>query len=76
MECIGCRDVDSEMAMEVETQQGNAVEQVDSVELNAWRRGFTPQAEIWNGRLAMLGLSIALAILFVIRVSTTGMPGA
>ena len=60
--------------MEVETQQANVVEQVDSGELNAWRRGFTPQAEIWNGRLAMLGLSIALGFLFVIRLSTTGMP--
>ena len=60
--------------MEVETQQANVVEQVDSGELNAWRRGFTPQAEIWNGRLAMLGLSIALGILFVIRLSTTGIP--
>ena len=60
--------------MEVETQQANVVDQVDSGELNAWRRGFTPQAEIWNGRLAMLGLSIALGILFVIRLSTTGMP--
>ena len=60
--------------MEVENQQANVVEQVDSGELNAWRRGFTPQAEIWNGRLAMLGLSIALGILFVIRLSTTGMP--
>jgi hypothetical protein len=29
-------------------------------ELNAWRRGFTPQAEIWNGRLAMLGLAVLL----------------
>ena len=62
--------------MEVETQQANVVEQVDSGELNAWRRGFTPQAEIWNGRLAMLGLSIALGILFVIRVSTSGMPAS
>tara|TARA_B100000085_G_scaffold212944_1_gene197069 strand:- start:352 stop:546 length:195 start_codon:yes stop_codon:yes gene_type:complete len=62
------------MSMEVKTQQANVVEQVDSGELNAWRRGFTPQAEIWNGRLAMLGLSIALGILFVIRLSTTGMP--
>ena len=60
--------------MEVETQQANVVEQVDSGELNAWRRGFTPQAEIWNGRLAMLGLSIALGILFLIRLSTSGMP--
>ncbi len=62
--------------MEVETQQANVVEQVDSGELNAWRRGFTPQAEIWNGRLAMLGLSIAIGILFVIRISTAGMPAS
>jgi hypothetical protein len=28
---------------------------------NSWRWGFTPQAEIWNGRLAMIGfLAIAL----------------
>jgi len=26
---------------------------------NAWRWGFTPQAEIWNGRLAMLGFFTA-----------------
>ena len=62
--------------MEVKTQQANVVEQVDSGELNAWRRGFTPQAEIWNGRLAMLGLSIAIGILFVIRISTAGMPAS
>jgi Chlorophyll A-B binding protein len=24
---------------------------------NAWVFGFTPQAEIWNGRLAMIGFS-------------------
>ena len=29
---------------------------VSQQELNAWRRGFTPQAEIWNGRLAMVGV--------------------
>jgi hypothetical protein len=27
---------------------------------NAVKFGFTPQAEIWNGRLAMLGFVIAL----------------
>ena len=27
---------------------------------NAWRWGFTPQAEIWNGRLAMVGFVSAL----------------
>ncbi|MEM7557058.1 MAG: chlorophyll a/b-binding protein [Cyanobacteria bacterium P01_A01_bin.84] len=29
---------------------------------NAWRWGFTPQAEIWNGRLAMIGFSAAALI--------------
>ncbi|MFO7628004.1 MAG: high light inducible protein [Prochlorococcaceae cyanobacterium] len=37
-------------------------------ELNSWRRGFTPQAELWNGRLAMLGLSIGLTVLLVSRL--------
>jgi Chlorophyll A-B binding protein len=27
---------------------------------NAWRSGFTPQAELWNGRFAMLGFVAAL----------------
>lgn len=32
---------------------------------NAWRWGFTPQAEIWNGRLAMIGfLAVVLIELF------------
>lgn len=46
-----------------------AAEPVSSSELNAWRRGFTPQAEIWNGRLAMLGLSLGLAVLVIARLS-------
>ncbi|NLQ04861.1 chlorophyll a/b-binding protein [Cylindrospermopsis raciborskii] len=29
---------------------------------NAWRWGFTPQAEIWNGRLAMIGFVAATLI--------------
>ena len=36
-----------------------------SSELNSWKRGFTPQAEIWNGRMAIAGLIIALTILLV-----------
>ena len=44
-------------------------EPVTSSELNAWRRGFTPQAEIWNGRLAMLGLSLGLGVLLIARLS-------
>lgn len=31
-------------------------------ERNAWRWGFTPQAEIWNGRLAMIGFVAAALI--------------
>ena len=34
-----------------------------SSELNSWKRGFTPQAEIWNGRMAIAGLVIILTIL-------------
>ena len=33
-----------------------------SSELNSWKRGFTPQAEIWNGRMAIAGLVIILTI--------------
>ncbi|WP_421657025.1 chlorophyll a/b-binding protein [Leptothermofonsia sp. ETS-13] len=29
---------------------------------NAWKFGFTPQAELWNGRLAMIGFLSALLI--------------
>ncbi|MEB3305753.1 MAG: high light inducible protein [Cyanobacteriota bacterium] len=42
---------------------------VSQRELNAWRRGFTPQAEIWNGRLAMVGLSVGLTVLIVARLA-------
>ncbi len=27
-----------------------------------WKWGFTPSAEIWNGRLAMVGITIAVLI--------------
>jgi hypothetical protein len=43
-------------------------------EINAWKRGFTPQAEIWNGRLAMLGLSIGLGVLLVSRLVASQAP--
>lgn len=44
-------------------------EPVSQEELNAWRRGLTPQAEIWNGRLAMLGLSTGLLVLLLARLA-------
>ena len=33
---------------------------VDKQELNLWKRGFTPQAEIWNGRMATIGIGLSL----------------
>lgn len=29
---------------------------------NAWKFGFTPQAELWNGRFAMIGFVAALIV--------------
>lgn len=45
------------------------VEVAPPEELNQWKRGFTPQAEIWNGRMAMLGLSVGLSVLLVARLA-------
>ena len=39
---------------------------VDQKELNLWKRGFTPQAEIWNGRMATIGIGIILIIIALI----------
>ena len=39
---------------------------VDKKELNLWKRGFTPQAEIWNGRMATVGIGIILLIIALI----------
>ena len=39
---------------------------VDKKKLNLWKRGFTPQAEIWNGRMATLGIGIILIIIALI----------
>ena len=36
---------------------------VDKQELNLWKRGFTPQAEIWNGRMATIGIVIILVVI-------------
>ncbi|AGY56763.1 chlorophyll a/b-binding protein [Gloeobacter kilaueensis] len=33
----------------------NSSTETNGQDRNAWLTGFTPQAEIWNGRLAMIG---------------------
>ena len=44
---------------------------VDKQELNLWKRGFTPQAEIWNGRMATIGIGIILLIIaFISKFSS------
>ncbi len=37
---------------------------------NAWKFGFTPQAEIWNGRFAMIGFVAALITEFATSQGT------
>ena len=39
---------------------------VDKSELTLWKRGFTPQAEIWNGRMATVGIGIIFIIVALI----------
>ena len=39
---------------------------VDKNELNLWKRGFTPQAEIWNGRMATIGIGLIFIIIALI----------
>ena len=43
-----------------------------SSELNSWKRGFTPQAEIWNGRIAIAGLIIVLTSLLLSNILFSG----
>jgi hypothetical protein len=59
--------------LEVSLEQDHSLPRpVSQQELNSWRRGFTPQAEIWNGRLAMVGLSVGLTVLIVARLTHHG----
>ena len=44
---------------------------VDKKEINLWKRGFTPQAEIWNGRMATVGIGIILIIIALISKITS-----
>ena len=56
--------------------QGNEADKstrlASSSEINSWKRGFTPQAEIWNGRMAIAGLIILLTILLGSNLIVSG----
>ena len=60
------------MEPESQNKQITDSEPVTSGELNSWRRGFTPQAEIWNGRMAIAGLIILLSILLLSNLILSG----
>ena len=53
------------MSLKKENELNQSTRLASSSELNSWKRGFTPQAELWNGRMAIAGLIIMLAILLV-----------
>ena len=51
------------MSLEKSDEGNKSTKFASSSELNSWKRGFTPQAELWNGRMAIAGLIIVLTIL-------------
>ena len=55
------------MTKKVNDLKQDRVELVDKEELNLWKRGFTPQAEIWNGRMATVGIGFILILITLIN---------
>tara|TARA_B100000427_G_scaffold299162_1_gene280643 strand:+ start:479 stop:661 length:183 start_codon:yes stop_codon:yes gene_type:complete len=53
------------MTLKQENESNKSTRLASSSELNSWKRGFTPQAEIWNGRIAIAGLVVLLTVLLV-----------
>ena len=60
------------MSLKQRNDSNQSIRPASSRELNSWKRGFTPQAEIWNGRMAIAGLIIVLAIFLVSNLSFSG----
>ena len=60
------------MTLKQENELNKSTRPASSSELNSWKRGFTPQAEIWNGRMAIAGLIILLSILLVSNLIFSG----
>ncbi len=51
----------------INIEKKDSLTSVSKQELNSWKRGFTPQAEIWNGRMATIGLIIGFVSLILIN---------
>ena len=60
------------MPVNQENEANKSTRLASSSELNSWKRGFTPQAEIWNGRMAIAGLIIALTVLLASNLLSSG----
>ena len=60
------------MSLKQESESDKSIRPVSSSELNSWKRGFTPQAEIWNGRMAIAGLIVVLISLLVSNLIFSG----
>ncbi len=55
-----------------EIDNSSLEEPVQDLELNSWRRGFTPQAEIWNGRMAMFAIAVCVFSLVILKFVVGG----
>ena len=60
------------MPLKNENEANKSTRPASSSELNSWKRGFTPQAEIWNGRMAIAGLIIVLTSLLLSNLIFSG----
>ena len=60
------------MSLKESVEENKSTKLATSNELNSWKRGFTPQAEIWNGRMAIAGLIIVLVILLASNLFFSG----
>ena len=60
------------MSLKQKNESNNSTRPASASELNSWKRGFTPQAEIWNGRMAIAGLITILSILFATNFIFSG----
>tara|TARA_B100000212_G_scaffold299425_1_gene244117 strand:+ start:442 stop:621 length:180 start_codon:yes stop_codon:yes gene_type:complete len=53
------------MSKKINKIESETKQLVDKQELNLWKRGFTPQAEIWNGRMATIGIGFILIFITI-----------
>ena len=60
------------MSLNKENESNKSTRPASSGEINSWKRGFTPQAEIWNGRIAIAGIIVIFLILLVSNLIFSG----